>query len=72
MKNQSKDTSESFIAILVGVFAIFMIKSIFENDNSKIVSKKGRYLLSDDKKMEEINNKISISEQNNTHKEIFI
>lgn len=72
MKDTSKDYIETIFSLLLGVLAIFMIKSIFENDNSKIVSKKGRRLLSDDEKMEEINKKITLSEDKNEHKEIFV
>lgn len=72
MSKKSSDKTETFLTILLGVLAIFMIKSIFENDNSRIISKKGRKLLSDDKKMEEINKKINLSEDKNEHQEIFV
>ena len=72
MASGKNDTSETWLTILLGVLAIFMIKSIFENDNSRIVSKKGSKLLSDDDKMKEINQKISQSEKKDGHKEIFV
>lgn len=72
MSKKGNDTTETFLTILLGVLAIFMIKSIFENDNSRIISKKGRKFLSDDKKMEEINKKINLSENKNEHQEIFV
>jgi flagellar motor component MotA len=52
--------------------AILTIKSIFEDDNSKIVSKQGKKFLSDDKKMQDINEKIQLSESNNQHQDIFV
>lgn len=63
---------KKWFGILLGVFAIFAIKSIFENDNSKIVSKKGRNMLSDDSMMDDINIKIQNSEGTNSHKEIVL
>ena len=63
---------ENWIAILLGAVAILAIKSIFENDNSKIVSNKGRKILSDTKKMNDINQKIQKSESENEHSEIYI
>jgi flagellar motor component MotA len=62
---------DKWIAILFGVIAILAIKSIFEHDNSKIVSKKGFKFLSDDKKMNEIDEKIKQSEHNSQN-EVFI
>ena len=72
MSKKNNDTTETFLTILLGVLAISMIRSIFENDSSRIVSKKGRKFLSDDKKMEEINKKITRSEDRNEHQEIFV
>jgi hypothetical protein len=66
------DNMENWLAVLMGVFAILAIKSIFENDSSKIVSSKGRNMLSDEKKMQDINNKILESEGTNSHKEIVL
>lgn len=72
MKNSKTDTPETFLTILMGVLAIFMIKSIFENDSSRIISKKGQKLLSDEEKMKEIHEKITLSENQNEHQEIFV
>lgn len=72
MNNTKNDTTETFLTILLGVLAIFMIKSIFENDSSRIVSKKGQKFLSDEEKMKEINEKITLSENKNEHQEIFV
>ena len=40
----SKDSNiaETWVSILLGVLAIVALKSIFENDNSKIISKQGK------------------------------
>jgi hypothetical protein len=70
MKNKSKMT-ETWNT-LIGVMAVSALKSIFENDNSKIVSKKGRRILLDNKKMEEINTKLEVLEGESEYKEIFI
>jgi hypothetical protein len=70
-KEQNKNI-ENWIGILLGAIAILTIKSIFENDNSKIVSNKGRKILSDTKKMNDINLKIQKSESQNDHSEIYI
>jgi hypothetical protein len=71
-KAKIEDIIKSCLAILIGVLAIWAIKSIFENDNSKIVSKKGKRFLSDDKKMQDINEKIHDSEIQNQHHEIIV
>jgi hypothetical protein len=57
---------------MLGLLAIVAIRSIFENDNSKIISKKGKSLLSDEEKMKAINDKIIASEKHNEHREIVI
>jgi hypothetical protein len=74
MRLKEKNHLESWASILLGVFAILAIKSIFENDNSKIVSKKGRRFLHDKDKMKEINKKVSEFEHSTSsvNKEIFI
>jgi flagellar motor component MotA len=70
-KEQNKNI-ENWIGILLGAVAILAIKSIFENDNSKIVSNKGRKILSDTKKMNDINKKIQEYESENEYSEIYI
>ena len=72
MLKRNKDIFEAWATILVAVIAIVAIKSIFEDDNSKIVSKKGRKFLLDKKKMKDINEKILESEDENEHQEIII
>lgn len=71
----SKDSNfvETWVGILLGVLAIVALKSIFENDNSKIISKQGKKILSDEEKMQDINDKIEKSETAaNNHTEIII
>lgn len=71
----SKDSNiaETWVGILLGVLAIAALKSIFENDNSKIISKQGKKILSDEEKMQDINDKIEKSETAaNNHTEIII
>jgi len=72
MKEKKNNNFGIWTGILLGVVAILAIKSIFEDDNSKIISKKGRKLLSDDDKMKDLNEKILNSEDNNHHQEILI
>ena len=49
MTKKENKNIENWIGILLGAIAIIAVKSIFENDNSKIVSNKGRKILSDTK-----------------------
>ena len=72
MGTDNNNKIKALFEILLGGFAIFAIKSIFEDDSSKIISKKGRKFLSDDKKMEALNKKLHNSEETNPHKEIFV
>ena len=73
MENSNNtEINETWLSIFFGVFAFVVLKSIFENDNSKIISKQGTKILSDDKKMQDINLKIDKSESFNNHAEIVI
>lgn len=73
MKTTEKDNIvKNWFDILFGVLAIVALKSIFENDNSKIVSKHGKKILSNENKMNDINKKIDYSKSNDYHKEIII
>lgn len=72
MSKNSNKNIENWIGVFIGTIAILAIKSIFENDNSKIVSHKGRKILSDTKKMDDLNQKISESESENNYNEIYI
>ena len=72
MSNKQNDILDTWLGIFIGAIAILAIKSIFEDDNSKIISKKGRKFLSDDEKMNDLNEKILESEDENQHQEIYI
>ncbi len=63
---------ENWINLIIGVIAIFAIKSLFENDSSKIVSNKGSISLSDEKEMKRINTLISDKETNSPHQQIVV
>ncbi len=65
---------ESYFSLFLGLTAVFSLKAIFDNDESKIISSKGREYLSDTKKMKEINDKIEKADNDteNTHIEIVI
>lgn len=65
MKKKEKADGETFLQILVGVLAIFAIRSFFEHDNSKILSRKGAQILLDEKKMSDIDNQIKKMEPGN-------
>lgn len=64
MKKKTSQNLENLFAILLGTIAIFTLKSVFENDESKIISQKGSKYLSDNNKMDEINKMINESEHN--------
>lgn len=68
MSQQQKQTIENWPALILGLLAIFSLRSLFDNDESKIVSKEGRKYLADDEKMREISEKIAQSKD----EDIFI
>lgn len=75
MSEENKDNIKIFFKIFLGAIAIIALKSIFENDNSKIISKKGKKMLSDFEKMSEFESKIKgteNSENENSHNEIYL
>lgn len=73
MSKDSKKNSDTWLQALIAVIAILAIKSIFENDRSKIVSKKGSKILSDEKEMKKISDmKEDIMDGDNKQREIFI
>ncbi|MGB0933790.1 MAG: hypothetical protein ACPGU5_05880 [Lishizhenia sp.] len=75
MSEENKDNFEIFLKIFLGAIAIIALKSIFENDNSKIISKKGKKMLSDSEKMSEFESKIKDtedSENENSHNVIYL
>lgn len=68
----SKLIKKNIIACLLDEFAIFSIRSIFESDDSKIISKEGRNILSNESEMKKINEKILHPGDKNEYNEIFI
>lgn len=75
MTKDEKDNIETLFKIFLSAIAIIALKSIFENDNSKIISKKGRKMLSDVDKMSEFDSKVTQSEsqqEENSHNEIYL
>jgi flagellar motor component MotA len=75
MSEEKKDNIEILFKIFLGAIAIIALKSIFENDNSKIISKKGKKMLSDSDKMSEFESKIKETEdleKENSHNEIYL
>lgn len=72
MATEENKNVGKWVGILFGAIAVLAIKSIFENDNSKIISNKGRKILSDSNKMDDINSKIQGSESKNQYSEIYI
>lgn len=72
MSQNSTNLLLSVVAFILGMLGVLVIKTLFEDDNSKIVSKKGHIILSDKDKMNDINKKIMSSETNGEHKEVLI
>lgn len=72
MKANTKGNDDTWFHILIGVIAVFALKSIFENDRSKIVSKKGQKILEDDTKMREIHRRRDEMESQGSQREILI
>lgn len=72
MANKKNSNDDTWLHIILAVLAIFAIKSIFENDNGKIISKKGKRFLSDENKMKELDKKFKTLESSNNQEEVFI
>ena len=72
MEDKKNKQEIGWFEVIIGVLAILSIKSLFEHDNSKIVSKKGAKFLEDKEKMKELKEKINELETNEAHNEIFI
>jgi hypothetical protein len=69
---KAPQNKEAFTTLIMSVFAIFLLKSLFANDNSKIVSKKGLRILSDKHKLNELNKKIISNESSGSLEDIVI
>jgi hypothetical protein len=63
-RRKNEYDGETFLQILLGLFAILAIKSLFEHDNSRILSKKGSQMLSDEAKMKELDRKLREMDSN--------
>lgn len=75
MSKNKKDYTETLLKIFLSAIAIIVLKSIFENDSSKIISKKGRKMLSNEDKMSEFDKKVKDSEKpkkENFQNEIYL
>lgn len=75
MSEDKKDNIKILFKIFLGAIAVIALKSIFENDNSKIISKKGKKILSDSDKMAEFELKVKEVEdleKKNSHNEIYL
>ncbi len=55
VKKLFRNEKESFMSLFMGVMAIFMLNSLFDNDSSKIISKKGLKVLADEEEMKKLN-----------------
>jgi len=64
-------SSETFLQFLFGALAILVVRSLFENDNSKILSKKGSQMLLDKDKMKELHDKLQKMESNKENEIVF-
>ncbi len=66
MTSNKRKKIDNWLSIFFGALAILAIKSIFDSDDSKIVSKKGRKILQDKEKMAEINELIKKAEKSSS------
>lgn len=57
---------KAILPVIIGLIGILTIKTLFNDDYSKIISKKGKFILSDDAKMKDVNDKISNSLKNHS------
>ncbi|WMN12248.1 hypothetical protein QYS49_32955 [Marivirga salinae] len=74
-KKSENNDSVTFLDILIivlGFIGISSILSLFHDDSSKIVSKKGEKILSSPKEMEEINKLIDSKQSSEHYSEIVI
>jgi len=72
MAKKNEDFSDNWFSLLFGLIAIAAIKTIFENDSSKIVSKKGKKFLLDDDRMNKLNKKFENSDLDKNEHEFYI
>lgn len=74
MSTEKKLEFDDVIKFLLGLIAIFAVKALFEHDSSRVISKKGEKMLSDDKSMEDLEDKLGDIEVDapSSHKEVYI
>lgn len=54
-----EDFAKGVAVVFLGAFSIYLLKGLFENDGSKIISSRGRKFLNDEEKMKEIHSQIN-------------
>lgn len=61
-----------YVPLFLGLFALLSIRSILNDDNSRIISKGGLSMLDDKKKIDDVFAKIDHSAESKPNQEIFI
>lgn len=73
MKAKNENKFDLFLTLLLGAFAIFSIRSLFQSDSAKIISADGSDYIQDDKNILHLNSKIAENEkEGNQHNVITI
>lgn len=72
VKRKRTNAADTFVQILIAALALSVLKALFESDNSKIISKRGISVLSDEEEMKEVSKKILKAETDNHGQEVFI
>ncbi len=73
MSSKEKNIILVCISTFFSVFAILLaIRSIFDDDSDKIISKKGQEILNDSDKMKDLKEKLKKSKSEDQHNEIYI
>lgn len=57
-RKEKKHDLNFYLGVLISLFAVSVITSLFDDDNSKVVSKQGRRILNDNSKLKDLENKI--------------
>lgn len=68
----SKFNIEDFFAVLLAVVGILSLWHFFQDDSSRIVSKRGAKVLDDDKAMDEVNQQIEAHKSSNYYSEVVV
>ncbi len=72
MSAKSNDYLKIVLSTLIGILAVFALKSFFDSDDSKIISKKGKRLLSDTDRMKDVNRKIHDVDNSENESGVYI